>query len=155
MRNVAKINLNNFEKVHSWGSSDSYILRSIADPKVYMGVKCEELFQSLLSKRADELVSTARAYVAKLEEVLMAANHVKGISTSIDPRRLQKNFKDAMSREDRQEWAVAYDNEYQGFFKHQTLKIARPEPGAKILGSTTWTEYKVVNGVFEKRKVRL
>ncbi len=53
-----EINLNDFEKIHSGGSSDSYILRwvrSIANPKVYMGVKCEEFFQSLLSKRADEL----------------------------------------------------------------------------------------------------
>ncbi len=39
-----EINLNNFEKVHSWGPSDSYILRSITDPKVYMGVKHEESF---------------------------------------------------------------------------------------------------------------
>ncbi len=43
-------NLNDFEKVHSGGSSDSYILRSIAKPKAYMGVKREEFFQSLLSK---------------------------------------------------------------------------------------------------------
>ncbi len=93
--------------------------------------------------------------MAKLEEVLMAADRVKGISASIDPKRPPKNFKDAMSREDRQEWAAAYNNEYQGFFEHQTLKIARPEPGAKILGSTTLTEYKVVDGVFKKRKVRL
>ncbi len=55
------INLNDFEKVRFGGSSDSYILRSIADQKVYMGVKREEFFQSLLSKRADELVSMARA----------------------------------------------------------------------------------------------
>jgi hypothetical protein len=31
----------------------------------------------------------------------------------------------------------------------------RPEPGAKILGTTTRTEYKTVNGQFTKRKVRL
>jgi hypothetical protein len=74
------INLNKCEKVHSGGSSDSYILSFIADPKVYMDVKREELFQFLLSKHADELVSTAQACVAKLEEVLMAANHVNLIS---------------------------------------------------------------------------
>ncbi len=30
-----------------------------------------------------------------------------------------------MSREERQEWAVANDAEHQGFYEHQTLKIAR------------------------------
>jgi hypothetical protein len=33
--------------------------------------------------------------------------------------------------------------------------VARPEPDAKILGTTTRTEYKIVNGLFTKRKVRL
>ncbi len=28
-------------------------------------------------------------------------------------------------------------------------------PGAKVIGATSRTEYKVVNGVFKKRKVRL
>ncbi len=111
--------------------------------------------QSLLSKRADELVSTARAYVAKLNEVPMAADRVRGISASIDPKRPPKNYNDAMSRKDHQEWAAAYDNEYPGFYEHQAFKIARQEPGAKIVGSTTRTEYKVVNGVFKKQKIRL
>ncbi len=57
--------------------------------------------------------------------------------------------------EDRQEWAEAYDAEHQGFYEYQTLTISRPEPGAKILGTTTHTEYKTVNGQFTKRKVRL
>ncbi len=116
------INLNDFEKLHSGGSSDSYILRSTLDPKVHMGVKRGDLFQSLLSKCAMEMVSTARAYVAKLEHTPAALSpaapaddRVKGIPAIIDPKRPPKNFKDAMSREDRQEWAVAYDNEYQGF----------------------------------------
>ncbi len=55
-----------------------------------------------------------------------------------------------MSREHSQEWTEAYDNEYQGFYEHQTLKIARPEPGAKVLGSIARSEYKIVNGVFKK-----
>ncbi len=66
-----------------------------------------------------------------------------------------KKFWDAMRREYRQEWAEAYDSEYQGFYDHGTLKVVRPEPGAKVIGTTTQTEYKVVNVVFKKRKVRL
>ena len=60
-----------------------------------------------------------------------------------------------MSREDRQEWAEAYDAEHQEFYEHQALSISRPEPGAKSLGTTTRTEYKTVNGQFTKRKVQL
>ncbi len=69
---------------------------------------------------------------------------IKGLPGNLDPTKPLKNFKDAMGREDRQEWAEAYD-EHQGFYEHQTLKIRRPEPGAKILGTTTRTEYKTVN----------
>ncbi len=63
-----------------------------------------------------------------------------------------------MRREDLELWAEAYDKEYQGFVHHGTVKVARPPPGAKILGAlgtTARTEYKVVNGAFQKRKVRL
>jgi hypothetical protein len=57
-----------------------------------------------------------------------------------------------MRREDRQEWAEAYDKEYQGFIEQGTLKIARPEKGAKVLDTATRADYKVTNGVFDKRK---
>ena len=54
------VNLNGFEKVHSGGSSDSYILRSTSDPDLYMGIRREDFFQSLLSKRSDELLCFQR-----------------------------------------------------------------------------------------------
>ncbi len=60
-----------------------------------------------------------------------------------------------MQREDRQEWAEAYNKEYQGFIEQGTLIIARPEKGAKVLDTTTRADYKVTNGVFDKRKIRL
>ncbi len=41
-------------------------------------------------------------------------------------------------------WLEAYEKEYQGFVKHGTLKI---EQGAKFLGTTTRTEYKVVKSI--------
>ena len=80
---------------------------------------------------------------------------VTGVPAGIDVNKPPKNFRDAMSREDRQEWAEAYDSEYQGFLEHGTLKIVRLKPGDKILGTTTRTEYKVITGVFKKRKVLL
>ena len=153
------MDLNQNEKVHSGGSSDSYILRSKLDPQMYMGIRREDFFKSLLHKRADELLVKARALVAGMEEEISPRGiaRVKGLPEGIDPSKPPKNFKDAMSRIDRQQWAEAYDREYQGFYEHQTLKVARarPEPGTKVLGSTTRTEYKVVNGELKKYKVRL
>jgi hypothetical protein len=62
-------------------------------------------------------------------------SRVKGLPDSIDPNKPPRNYRDAMQREDRQEWAEApeaYDKEYQSFIEQGTLKIARPEKGAKV-----------------------
>ena len=94
----------------------------------------------------------------KEELVTSPEGPVTVVPAEIDVNKAPKNFRDAMSSEDRQEWAEAYDSEYQGFLEHGTLKIVRLMPGNKILGTTTRTEYKyykVVNGVFKKRKVLL
>jgi hypothetical protein len=80
---------------------------------------------------------------------------VKGLPDSIDPNKPPRNYRDAMRREDRQEWAEAYDKEYQGFIEQGTLKLARPEKGAKGLDITMHADYKVTNGVFDKRNIRL
>ena len=117
----------------------------MVDPDLYMGVKCEDFFKSLLSKRTDELLFSARALVAQMKEELVTSPEgpVTGVPAGIDVNKPPKNFRDAMSREDRQEWAEAYDSEYQGFLEHGTLKIVRLKPqGDKILGTTTRSEYK-------------
>jgi hypothetical protein len=46
-------------------------------------------------------------------------NRIKGLPGNIDPTKPPKNFRDAMSREDSQEWAEAYDAEHQGFHEHK------------------------------------
>ena len=103
------------------------------------------------------MLFTARALVARMKDELVTGQDgsVTGVPAGIYVNKPPKNFRDAMSREDRQEWAEAYDSEYQGFLEHGTLKIVRLEPGAKILGTTTRTEYKATNGDFKKRNVRL
>ena len=107
------VDLNDFEKVHSGGSSDSYILLSLADPNLYMGVKREDFFKSLLSKRTNELLFSARALVTQIKEELVTRPEelVTGVPPGIDVNKPPKNFRDAMSREDLQEWAEAYDSE--------------------------------------------
>ena len=150
------INLNDFEKIHSGGSSDSYILQSLVHPNVCMRVKREDFFRSLLAKQSDELLINARALVARMGPELPEGGNgnckVKGLPVDIDPSKPPKSYKEALRRSDKERWLEAYDKEYQGFVQHGTLKIERPPLG---LGTTTRTEYKVVNGVFQKCKARL
>ena len=95
--------LNDFEKVHSSGSSGSYILWLLVDPDLYMGVKREDFFKSLLSKRTDELLFSARVLVErmKVELVTSPEGPVTGVPAGIDVSKPPENFRDTMSREDR------------------------------------------------------
>ena len=77
----SSVDLNDFKKVHSCGSSDSYILRSLVDPDLYMGVKREDFFKSLLSKRTDELLFSVRALVAQMKEELVT--NPEGLATGV------------------------------------------------------------------------
>ena len=125
-----------------------------------MKVSRDAFFQSLLMRNSDELLSKARGLLSRMEAELVSTpvgkpSRVKGLPDSIDPSKPPRNYRDAMKREDRQEWAEAYDKEYQGFIEQGTLKIAKPEKGAKVLDTTTRADYKVTNGVFDKRKIRL
>ncbi len=121
-----------------------------------MGVTIEEFFKSLLNKCADELLTGVRIFVARMHEQQEEhlSGRIRGLPGNIDPTKPPKDFNDVMSREDQQEWAEEYNAEHQGLYEHQTLKIRRLEAGAKILGTTTRTKYKTVNGVFKKLKVR-
>jgi hypothetical protein len=60
-----------------------------------------------------------------------------------------------MSRKDSALWAAAFNKEYVGFQERKVFKVVRPQPGVKILGTLTRTEYKEDNGKFVKCKVRL
>jgi hypothetical protein len=60
-----------------------------------------------------------------------------------------------MARPDREQWAKAYQKEYQGFKDRKVLLVVKLPPGAQVLGTTTRLEYKINNGVFEKYKVRM
>jgi hypothetical protein len=61
------------------------------------------------------------------------ANHctMKGLPTSISPDRPPKNCKDAMSREDKQEWSEALNKEYWVLKGTNAFKAVRPKPGAR------------------------
>jgi hypothetical protein len=82
---------------------------------------------------------------------------LEGLPDSINANKPPKNYKDAMSREDSREWQDAYFKfkEYKGMINRGAVRAVKPPPGAKILGTTTRTEYKTSNGIFDKRKVRM
>jgi hypothetical protein len=62
-----------------------------------------------------------------------------------------KNFNDATSRDDKQEWAEAYNKEYQGFKEQNTSMAVCPDKGIRIHNTLTRLEYKEDNGTFLKR----
>ena len=67
---------------------------------------------------------------------------LQGLDPSINPDRPPRNFKDAMSRGDRQDWAEALNKEFLGFKDMKALAIVKPPKGARILGTLTRWEYK-------------
>jgi len=80
---------------------------------------------------------------------------MQGLPDGIDPSKPPKNYRDSQSRIDAREWMEAYNKEYQGMMDRGAVRVAKPPPGAKILGTTTRLEYKSDNGVFTKRKARM
>ena len=80
---------------------------------------------------------------------------LKGLDPDIDPDRAPKNFKDAMSRKDRQEWAEALNKEYIGFTDRTALAVVKPPKGERILGTLTRWEYKEDNGRLVKYTIRM
>ena len=80
---------------------------------------------------------------------------LKGLADGIDPTKPPKNFKDAMSRPDAEEWRQAFDEEFQGFIDRGVFVPVYPRHGETIVGTTTRTEYKSEGGPFTKRKVRM
>jgi hypothetical protein len=99
---------------------------------------------------ANTVIEEQTAYIAGISH-----RTLKGLPKSVDPDRPPKNYKDAMSREDKQDWAEAYDKEYRGFMERKAFKVVRPEKGIKIHDTLTRLEYKEDNGTFLKRIVRL
>jgi hypothetical protein len=69
-----------------------------------MGARRGVFFKSLLNKSADELLTGARVFVARMDEerVEHSDGRIKGLPRNIDPTKPPKHLKDAVGREDRQ-----------------------------------------------------
>ncbi len=69
-----------------------------------------------------------------------------GLPDSIDADQ-PPNYKDAMSRSDREEWATEYQKESRGFLDRKALKVAKLPKGARALGTTVTTrlDYTIID----------
>ena len=145
---------NGVQIVHSERSSGMLVLKSRTQPDTFIRVNREQFFKDSLDVEAAR-GPTERTFTAVPIPQNPNSKRVAGLPACIDPTKPPKNFKDAMSRPDRQQWAEAYNKEYQGFIERGTFVVVKPEKGEKVLGTTTRLDYNMVNGVFDKRKVRL
>ncbi len=91
-----EINLDQYEKVHV-GNGEHYILRSKTEQDVYMKVSRDALFQSLLQRNSNELMSKARGLLSRMEAELVntpvgGPSRVNGIPDSVDPIKPPRNY---------------------------------------------------------------
>ena len=85
---------------------------------------------------------------------LAAASYrnLKGLDPEINPDRPPKNYKDAVSRKDREHWEEAMMKKYHDM---KALAIVNPPKGARLHDTLTRREYKEENGKLVKYKVRM
>ena len=144
-----KLHVSNYTGVHYDSTSDVMVMRVNTENNSYTRVTQK---QWLMDK-----LDLTKAIFEEQQANFAGVTHrtLKGLPPSINPDRPPKNYKDAMSREDRQEWGEAFTKEYRGFVERGAFKAVRPRPGVKVHDTLTRFEYKDDNGTFLKRKVRL
>jgi hypothetical protein len=126
-----KLHISNYKKVYYDVVSDVMVLQVNTRENTFVRVSQKQFntnLLNLLTKAATE----QRAH-------LSSAGHstLKGLDPDIDPDRAPKNFKDAMSLKNRQEWAEALNKEYRGFKDHNAFPVVKPPRGVRILGTLT------------------
>jgi hypothetical protein len=110
--------------------------------------------------RANNTVRDIKALYSKVAAAkhyahLAAASHstLKGLDPEINPDIPSKNYKDAVSRKDREQWEEAMMKEYHGFQDMKALAIVKQPKGARLHDTLTRWEYKEENGKLMKYKV--
>jgi hypothetical protein len=117
---------------------DTFILRLVDETDTFT--------KTTQHQYCNDVISVQRAFVASLRVV-------QGLPDTIDPGKPPRNYKDAMNSPDNQEWAEAYQKEFQGLKGRGTFATAKTPKGAKIPGTTTRLDYKIDSGSLDKRKV--
>ena len=136
------LHISNYTRVHFDPASDLMVMRVNTETNSFTRVTQLKWIQDKLAL-ANTVIEEQTAYFAGISH-----RTLKGLPKSVDPDRPPKNYKDAMSREDKQDWAEAYDKEYRGFMERKAFKVVRPEKGIKIHDTLTRLEYKEDHGTF-------
>ena len=115
------------------GSDRHLILQSPSDPNAYLKIDQETFFKNLLATTT--VHEKAMMVVGPLGSAKQT--RVKGLPDSIDSSKQPKNFRNAMLREDCQEWAEALNKEYVGFKQRGVFELVPLKKGIKLMGMTT------------------
>jgi hypothetical protein len=100
-----EINPRYFENIPSGESTNSYIFRSTINPRLHMGVRHEEFFQSLLVQRTGELASSARALVGRCGQTWAGDCTLGGTTSGGDGQGVIQQGWASNSRTSRMKWA--------------------------------------------------
>ena len=114
-----KLHISNYKEVHYDVVSDVMVMQVNTRENTFVRVTQKQYNTDLL-----ELL-TIRARQHQAHFAGAAHRTLKGLDPDIDPDRAPKNFKDAMSRKDRQEWTEALNKEYRGFKDRNALAIVK------------------------------
>ena len=125
------LHISNYTRVHFDPASDLMVMRVNTETNSFTRVNQLKWLQDKLAL-SNAVIDEQTAYIAGISH-----RTLKGLPQSVDPDRPPKNYKDAMSREDKQDWAEAYDKEYRGFMERNAFKVVRPEKGIKIHDTLT------------------
>ncbi len=96
MQDDKKLPSNKYQTAHYDPESDTMILRLVDETDIYTKTTQQQYFNDILNVQ--------RAFVASLRVV-------QELPDMIDPDKPPRNYKDAMSRLDNQEWVEAYQKE--------------------------------------------
>jgi hypothetical protein len=108
-----------------WQTSDIMIMRVNTIQNTYTWVTQLKWFQDKLA--------LSKAIMDEHQANFAGTTHctLKGLPSSINPDCPARNCKDAMSREDGQEWSETFDKEYREVKDQNAFKAVRLKPGVK------------------------
>ena len=131
-----------YEKVHYDPVSDDQVMRVVGKKDTYTRVTQYQYLSDMLQHQ--------RAMIARIVD----EREKTTTKSSVDYNKPPKSYKEAMRREDAEEWSEAYYKEFHGMKDRKAVKLVIPPKGVKILDTTTRNDYKTEQGILLKRKVR-
>jgi hypothetical protein len=126
-----KLHVSKYSRVHYDPASDLMVLQVN---------KLENTFVQVTQTQFNiDMLDQLKVATEEQHAYMASFNHcpLECLDPSINPDRPPKNFKDAMSRSDLEDWGAAMNKEYLRFKDMKALAIVKPPKGARILGTLT------------------